>query len=64
MKRFPLVVVPILFLAAVLILAGLARADGFFFENFDGYANGTQMHGQDGWLGWLVRRCHCWRAGL
>jgi hypothetical protein len=45
----------LLFAVCVLAMGGLlaptAQAD--WMENFDSYANGTQMHGTGGWEGWL-----------
>jgi hypothetical protein len=36
--------------ACSLIAAGTAQAQ--WSDNFDSYANGSQMHGQGGWAGW------------
>jgi hypothetical protein len=38
-------------IAAALALPALAHA-AQWFENFDSYQNGSQMHGQGGWKGW------------
>ncbi|MCI0396153.1 MAG: DUF11 domain-containing protein [Chloroflexi bacterium] len=47
------------FLTTLLVIAVLAMvplvalaSSGAWFENFDSYATGSQMHGQGGWKGW------------
>lgn len=42
MKRFVCLVL------AAMVAAGASA----WFENFDGYANGQQLHGLNGWVGW------------
>jgi hypothetical protein len=39
-------------MGAMLVLVLCAAAFGSFFDNFDAYADGSQMHGQGGWKGW------------
>ena len=41
-----------LFCAAVLAFAPAVALAQPFSDNFDGYANGTNLHGVGGWLGW------------
>lgn len=46
MRKF----LPILILALILAVPGMARAD--WSENFDSYASGSALDGQGGWHGW------------
>jgi hypothetical protein len=39
-------------IGAMLVLVSCAAASGSFFDNFDAYVAGSQMHGQGGWKGW------------
>jgi hypothetical protein len=39
-------------LAVAAVLGATACAQAQFFENFDSYANGQQLHGVNGWKGW------------
>ena len=41
---------PLFAVLAVLALPSLALAQ--WSDNFDGYANGTSLHGVGGWAGW------------
>ncbi len=50
-KRLFFVVLPLV-LTLVLLTALVASAGGPWSDDFDSYADGSQIHGQGGWVGW------------
>jgi len=50
-KRLFLVIAPLVLVMA-LLTAMVASAGGPWSDNFDTYADGSQIHGQGGWIGW------------
>lgn len=50
-KKTILVILPLALLLALLPLV-VSAAGGPWSDNFDSYANGSEIHGQGGWKGW------------